>query len=283
MPQVHPTAVIEGPVELAQGVEVGPLAVLRARPESPIRVGESTKLLGRCWLEGPLDLGPRNVVYPEAALGMAPQDRKWNLDEPGAGLRVGEGNIFREGVTIHRATSRERPTIIGDHNYFMAHSHAGHDALIGNHCTFANSTLFGGHVQIGDNVVTGGNTAVHQFCRIGRLCMLTGGASLSADLPPFFMLTATNVAGTLNLVGMRRAGWSREEIDDVRWAQRALYASGRPIRDAGEILAERAGRPRVREIIDFIVSAKRPVCDGRGNAMRRTVQAGSAQAESVEA
>lgn len=272
-PQIHPTAVLEGPVDLADDVVVGPLTVIRARADAPVRIGPGTRLMGRCWLEGPLTMGAGNVVYPEATLGLAPQDLKWDPDEAGAGLSVGDGNVFREGVTIHRATSRETPTRIRDRNYFMAHSHAGHDVAIGSHCIFANGTLFGGHVKVDDRVVTGGNTAVHQFVRIGRLCMISGGIGLSRDLPPFFMLTGINIAGGLNLVGMRRNGFTREEIDDVRWAQRTLYHSGRSIRDAASILAERADRPPVRELIEFIASSKRSICDGRPNPMRGKVSA----------
>jgi UDP-N-acetylglucosamine acyltransferase len=270
MSQVHPTAVLTGPVELAEQVTVGPLAVIQARPDAPVRIGRGTRLLGRCWLEGPLEIGSGNIIYPEATLGLAPQDRKWDPNNPGAGLRVGDRNVFREGVTIHRATSAERPSWIGDDNYFMAHSHAGHDVRIGNGCTFANGTLFGGHAEVGDRVVTGGHVAIHQFVRIGRLCMLTGLAASSKDLPPFFMLTAINFAGALNIVGMRRAGLTPEEIDDVRWAQRTLYASGRSMQEARSILAERAERPRVRELIEFISAAKRPICHGRGSTLRGT-------------
>jgi len=270
MSQVHSTAILEGPVELAANVKIGPLAVIRAHRDAPVIIGEGTRILGRCWLEGPLQIGARCSIYPEVTLGLPPQDRKWDPEKPGVGLRIGDDNVFREGVTIHRATSPERPTSIGDGNYFMAHSHAGHDVQIGNGCTFANGTLFGGHVQVGDRVVTGGHSAIHQFVRIGRLCMLTGLAACSQDLPPFFMLTAANFAGALNLVGMRRAGLTSEEIDDVRWAQRTLYRSGRSMRNAQSILSERADRPRVRELIDFIGAAKRPICHGRGSTLRGT-------------
>lgn len=282
MPSVHPTAIVEGPVELADGVVVGPLCVLRARPDAPIAVGQGTRLVGRCWLEGPLSLGERNCVYPDATIGLPPQDLKWNPDEPGAGVVVGDGNVFREGVTIHRATSREKPTRIGDRNYFMAHSHAGHDCRIGNDGIFANSCLFGGHVQIADRVVIGGNTAIHQFVRIGRLCMLSGGAGTSLDLPPFMTLTAINIAGSINLVGMRRAGFSREDIDDVRWAYRVMYRGGTSPRRAAELLAERGERPCVRELIEFLNAAKRPICHGRGRPTRGTAAAASASGEQIE-
>lgn len=273
MPSVHPTAVIEGPVELAADVVVGPLCVLHARAGAAIAVGAGTRLVGRCWLEGPLVLGERNTVYPEAALGLPPQDLKWNPDEPGAGVVVGSGNVFREGATINRATSRDTPTRIGDRNYFMANSHAGHDCRIGSDCIFANSCLFGGHVQVADRVVIGGNTSIHQFVRIGRLCMVSGNAGTSLDLPPFMTLTAINIAGSINLVGMRRAGHSREDIDDVRWAYQVMYRSGTSPRRAAELLAPRGDRPCIREMIEFLESAKRSICHGRGRSTRGTAQA----------
>jgi len=271
MPNVHPSAILQGDIQLANDVEIGPQCVLDARGSGcRISIGAGTRLIGNVYLTGPLTLGQRNLIYPFVTLGFPPQDLKWDPAVPGAGLVIGSGNTLREHVTIHRATSHETPTMVGDNNYWMATSHAGHDCRIGSHCIFANGTLLAGFVRIDDRVITGGNVSIHQFCRVGRGTMLSGTVGLSLDLPPFFMLTAGNVAGSINLVGLRRSGMAREDIDIVRWVYRTLYRSGMTPKRALEVLRERTDHALVREYIEFIESSKRGICPARGKAIRGT-------------
>src|SRR4029453_10185936 len=225
MPSVHPTAILTGDVKLAPDVKIGPYCVLDASGGA-ISIGPGTTLIGNVYLTGPLTLGESNTIYPFVTLGLAPQDLKWDASTPGAGLVIGSGNTFREAVTIHRATSHETPTTVGDKNYWMANSHAGHDCCVGNNCVFANGTLLAGFVRIDDRVITGGDVSIHQFCRVGRGAMLSGTVGLGFDLPPFFMLTAGNVAGSINLIGLRRSGMPSEDIDTVKWVYRTMYRSG---------------------------------------------------------
>src|SRR5688572_28308164 len=171
MAQVHATAILEGDIQLGDDVIVGPNCVLNG----PITIGAGTRLIGNVYLQGPLTMGERNTIYPFVTLGFPPQDLKWDPAVAGAGLVIGSGNTFRESVTIHRATSHETPTSVGDKNYWMVNSHAGHDCRIGSNCIFANGTLLGGFVRVDDRVTTGGNTMVHQYCRVGRGAMLSGG------------------------------------------------------------------------------------------------------------
>ncbi|TVQ50310.1 MAG: acyl-ACP--UDP-N-acetylglucosamine O-acyltransferase [Phycisphaerales bacterium] len=267
MPEVHPTAIIRGEVNLADDVTVGPGCVLDGET-GPISIGSKTVLMGNVWLSGPLKMGESNRAYPFVCLGFAPQDLKWDPAEPGAGLVIGDGNTFREHVTIHRATSKEKPSRIGNENYWMANSHAGHDATVGHHCILANGTLLAGHAEIADRVIFGGNSTVHQFVRIGRGAMLSGLAGTSQDVPPFFMLTSINVVGSLNLVGLKRSGVERDVIDDVRWVYSTLYRNGRTIKNATELLRERADRPMVKEYIDFIEASQRGICTARPKPSR---------------
>lgn len=246
---------------------IGPHCVLDAAI-GPITVGRGCRLIASVHLCGPLTLGERNMLYPCVAVGLSPQDLKWDAATPGAGVVIGSGNTFREGVTIHRATSHETPTTIGDSNYWMANSHAGHDCRIASNCIFANGTLLAGHVQVGDRVITGGNVTVHQFCRIGSGAMLSGTMGMSMDLPPRFMLTGGNIAGSLNLVGMRRCGMTREQIDTVRWVHRTLYRTGISPKAGLEDLRERQSDSLVREYIDFIESSKRGICHYTPKAIR---------------
>lgn len=266
MATVHATATISGDVELAEDVKIGPHCVLTG----PLKVGPGCVLVGNVYLQGPLTMGAGNLVYPFACLGFAPQDIRWHPDEPGPGLVIGDGNIFREGVTIHRATAKEKPTRIGNKNFFMANSHAGHDCQIGSHGTFANGAMFGGHVRIDDRVTIGGGSGIHQFCRVGRGCMVSGATGLTRDLPPFFMLTGINTAGSINLIGLRRSGASQDTIADVKWVYKTLYRRGLSVSQVLDALRERAERPMVREYVEFIEASTRGICPGVGT-LRRSV------------
>jgi UDP-N-acetylglucosamine acyltransferase len=257
MPDVHPTAVLEGDISLADDVTIGPGCTLTG----PITIGPGTTLIGHNYLTGPLTLGARNALYPFACLGFAPQDLKWDPQRPGAGLVVGDGNTFREHTTIHRATNDNTPTRIGSDNYFMVSSHIGHDSIVGNKCILANGTLVAGFVEIGSNVIFGGSSGVHQFCRIGRNSFVGGLCAAGKDVPPFFMLTGKSVCESLNLIGMRRSGMPSADIDDVKWVFRTLYRRGLSVPRALEEMEERGDHPIVRELIDFISATKRGICE----------------------
>ncbi len=264
MSDIHPTAILEGEIDLADDVEIGPYCVLKGR----ITLGAGTRLIGGVWLQGPLTMGEGNTLYPGAALGFAPQDRSWDPKRPGAGLVLGSRNVFREGVSVSRATKDDAPTTIGDDAYFMACSHAGHDCRVGNNVTFANAVLLAGHVTIEDRVNIGGGGAVHQFCRVGRGAMLGGGLILTRDLPPFFMLTGNNCAGSLNMVGLRRSGMPADDIEDVRWVYKTFYRRDLSVKKATEELHQRADRPIVAEMIEFLGKSTRGLCPGVGDSRR---------------
>lgn len=263
MPRVHPSAVIVGDANLADDVEIGPNCVLFG----PITLGPGCVLIANVCLHGPLTMGEKNVLYPGVSLGFAPQDIGFDINTPGAGCVIGARNMFREGVTIHRGKT-DAPTKVGDGNFWMAYSHAGHDAIIGSHCIFANSTLIAGHAEVADRVITGGNVSVHQFVRLGRGVFISGSMATSLDVPPFFMVTGDNTAGSLNIIGMRRSGMPRDQIDTVRWVYRTLMRSGLPPRAALEQLRARAGDPIVDEYIRFVETAKRPIIHGKARAIR---------------
>ena len=273
MPHVHPTAVLTGEIQLADDVVIGPGCTLAGR----IRIGPGTTLVSNAHLHGPLWVGERNVFYPGSCIGFAPQDLKFDPASEGAGTVVGDRNTFRENVTVHRATG-ERPTTIGSRNYLMAGSHAAHDVRIADDCILANGTLLAGFVDVGHRVVFGGNAVVHQFVRIGRGAMLSGLVGTGLDLCPFFTLFGINQVGGVNVVGMRRAGHPRAEIDAVRWCFRILVQSGLPPKFAADRLEERGSEPIVREMIDFIRGAKRGICVGRG----RMARLGAAKADGGE-
>ncbi len=266
MPEIHSTAILDGEIDLADDVSIGPYCVLRGR----VKIGPGTRLVGHVQLEGPITLGARNRLYPFSALGFAPQHLDWDPDRPGAGLVIGDENQIRESVTISRAASDDAPTRVGDRNYWMANSHAGHDCVVGDACVIANGVLLAGSVSLGDGVVIGGNTAIHQHCRVGRGALLSGTMGLNKDLAPFFTLTGGNIAGSINVLGMRRSGMPRDQIDDVKWVYKTLYRRGHSLGRAREELETRADRPIVAEYLAFVNGSKRGLCPARGEAVRGT-------------
>jgi len=266
MADVHPTAVIEGDVALAEDVSIGPGCVLTG----PITIGSGTRLRGNVYLQGPLTIGERNAIYPFVCLGFAPQSVGHDSAAPGRGLEIGRDNTLREGVSLHRAMTDEGPTRVGDHNFFMANSHAGHDCQIGSHGVFANGTLFAGHVTVGDRVTTGGHAAAHQFSRIGHGAMVAGFAAPIQDLPPWFICTALNVCGGVNLIGLRRNGFTSKQIEAVRWVYKTLYRNGKSIKAATEDLRQRADDSLVGEYITFIEATSRGICPAQGKKARGT-------------
>jgi len=218
--RIHPSAVISADVQLGENVEVGPFVVI----DGPVTIGARCVIRAGAYLFGPMTMGADNTVFSGAILGEQPQHLKYN-NEPTT-LEIGARNIFREHVTIHRGTVHSMKTVIGSDNFFMAHSHVAHDCIVGNRCILANGALVAGHCVLQDGVILSGNTAVHQFVRVGRLALLAGCSATQKDIPPFVMqLGLDNVAG-INLIGMKRAGLSREQINAVRSAFKMLFREG---------------------------------------------------------
>jgi len=252
--RIHPTAVVSPEAELAEGVEIGPFAVI----EGPVRLGAGCVIRPYVHLCGPLTMGERNVVYTGSVLGERPQHLKYN-DEP-TRLEIGDNNVFREHVTVHRGTSHSWATRIGNDNYLMAHAHVAHDCQIGNRCIFANGALLAGHCIIADNVFLSGNCAVHQFCRVGRLALLSGCSISSKDVPPFALMQGFTCICGVNVVGMRRAGMTHAEIDAVRHAYRILFGQGQVMIEAlAQVERQLGASTAVTELVGFIRQGGRGV------------------------
>jgi UDP-N-acetylglucosamine acyltransferase len=261
LPRIHPTAVISPQAVLADNVTIGPHAVV----EGKVIIGPDCILRSGATLCGPLRLGRGNVVFAGAVLGEKPQHLKYH-NEP-TSLEIGDWNTFREQVTIHRGTSHSMTTRIGSHNLFRAQSHVGHDCVVGDRCTLSNGALVGGHCVLSDNVYLSDNCAVHQFVHIGRLALLGACAITTKDIPPFVSQQYVNSVVGINTAGMRQAGMSRQQIQDVQEAFRILFHEGLPLPAALDRLEEALGaKPAVEEMITFLRQCN------RGINSRRTPQ-----------
>ena len=275
VPKIHPTAMLEGDIALSDDVEIGPYCILRGR----ISLGAGTVLIQNVHLQGPLSMGSGNACYSGVAIGFAPQDKGFHYAKDGAGTVIGDGNSFREGVTIHRATRDDRPTRVGSRNFWMVNAHAGHDVQVGDDCVLANGTMFGGHAEIADRVVTGGGAAVHQFARVGRGAMISGLAGVSKDVCPFFTVTNTNYVGSYNRIGMRRGGFAPGDIDMVREIYGILVRSRTPYSTRLRQIEGLAGHPMADEFIAFIRSSKRGLMTRHGRAT--SARSGAARDDEV--
>jgi UDP-N-acetylglucosamine acyltransferase len=256
-PRVHPTSVVGAEVELAAGVEVGPLCLL----DGKIRLGARTRLIGHVTILGITELGADNVLHPGAVIGDEPQDLTYT---GGArSVKIGDRNIFREYSTVHRGSERGDVTVMGDDNFIMQNAHVAHDCRIGNSTIIAGGALLAGWVELGDRALVSGNCVVHQYTRIGRLAMMRGLSRTSRDVPPFCIMDGTHTLRGINVVGLKRAGISSKSIHALRHAFTTLFGTRQNLKLAIERL-EKSGdlAPEVIEMVDFIRASKRGVAFG---------------------
>ena len=251
---IHPTAVIDPKAELHESVQVGPYAVIDAN----VRVGADSRIGPHAHLTGHTVVGANNIIHTGAVVGDAPQDLKYEGEA--TRLRVGDHNVIREHVTLHRSNTMEEDTVIGSGNFFMAHSHVGHNAVIGNDNIFANGALIGGHAVIADRVFLSGHCAVHQFVRVGTLAMMQGNAAVSQDLPPYTMAFGVNKLCGLNIVGLRRAGFTTKQRRELNGHYKRIFVDGNNMGvTVAEALASEQG-DKAREMLEFIAASTRGVC-----------------------
>jgi UDP-N-acetylglucosamine acyltransferase len=254
---IHPTALVDSSAVLGRDVEIGPFAIV----EGQVEIGDGCVIGPRASVLAHTTLGAGCRVHTGAVLGDLPQDLAFT-NEPSY-VRIGNYCVIREYVTIHRGTKPGSVTTMGDHCFLMANAHLAHNAKLGDHVILANGALIAGYAEVGDRAFISGNVAVHQFVRIGRLAMMGGGSGVSKDVPPFCLvpgLTANRVA-CLNLVGMKRAGFTPEQRQQAKDAFRILYRDGLTVTDA--VAAIRTAFPEpgpAQEMADFTAHSKRGIC-----------------------
>lgn len=215
---IHPSAYIAPGAKLGQAVSVGPFAVI----EDHVEIGDGCHIAAHAIIQPWVRMGQNNIVHPAAVLGGLPQDLGFK-PETETWLEIGDGNVFREGVTINRATRAGGATRIGNHCYLMNNSHVGHDCQIGDHNILASNVALGGHVEVGERVFFGGGVVAHQFCRVGSYAMLQGLSGINKDVLPFMMVGGRpGKHYRLNLIGLRRAGIDGERLKAISTAMRCL-------------------------------------------------------------
>ena len=253
---IDPHAIVSPQAELAADVAVGPFSIIG--PE--VRIGPGTVVGPHAVITGQTTIGANNRIYQFASLGDAPQDKKY-AGEP-TRLEIGDRNVFRESCTLNRGTLQDKGvTRVGNDNLFLAYSHVAHDCLVGSNTVFANCASLGGHVEIGDWVILGGLSAVHQHCKVGAHAFLAGGAIVTRDVPPYVMVAGNpSQPHAVNSEGLKRRGFTEEQIRAIREAYRAVYRSDLKLSEALERLEPSAQeQPAVRLFVDFIRSSTRSI------------------------
>lgn len=247
-------AVVDPKAELASDVEVGAFAVIG--PD--VVIGPGSRIGPHAVVTGPTRLGRDNVVFQFASIGAAPQDKKY-AGEP-TRLEIGDRNMFRECCTINRGTTKDRNvTTIGSDNWFMAYTHVAHDCVVGSNCILSNFATLGGHVELGDWVIMAGFTGIHQFCKVGPHAFLANNTAVTRDVPPYVLVTGQPAEPhSVNSEGLKRRGFTEQQIRNIRNAYRVLYRDGLKLAEAvAKLEALVPEQPELRIFVDFIGNSER--------------------------
>jgi len=254
---IHSTAIVSTAAEIHPEAEIGPYVIV----DGHVRIGARTRVMAHAYLTGWTRIGEDNVIHPGAVIGHEPQDLAFEGKE--SYLRIGDRNVFREHSQVHRGTNPGSETVLGDDNYLMHNAHVAHNCVIGNQVIIAGGALVAGHARVEDLAFISGNCVVHQHVRIGRLAIMRGLSRTSRDVPPFCVLDETHTVRGVNLVGLRRAGMSKDRIRAIRSAFRVLFAGPTNLRAAvRRVEAEGPLTEDVTYLLSFIGASTRGVATG---------------------
>jgi UDP-N-acetylglucosamine acyltransferase len=259
-PMIHLTAIIDPKAEVDPTVRVGPYAVI----DGGVKLGANCIVGPNVYLTGQTTIGSDNVFHAGCVIGDEPVDVKYK-GEP-TRLRIGDHNIIREHVTVNCACTAEGETVLGSHNFLTPHCHIGHNVQVGDHTIIGGGAMVAGYAVIQNGAFISGNCLVHQFCRVGALAIMQGGSAISQDLPPFTVLHRMNEICGLNVVGLRRAGFTAEQRMELKRLYRLLFRSGKNLRAAVEEAKKTFTSPAAKTLLDFVAETKRGVCSDPGGA-----------------
>jgi UDP-N-acetylglucosamine acyltransferase len=253
-PRIHPTAVVDPGARIGAGTSIGPFVVI----EQDVTIGERCRIEAHVVIKRFTRMGDDNYCAEGAVLGGLPQDLKFKGCN--TGVRIGNRNIFREGVTVHRATEQGTDTVIGDDNYLMVCAHVAHDCVVEDRVIMANNSALAGVIHVEDHAFISGGAMIHQFSQVGRYAMVGGKSKIPQDVLPFFITDGIpGRAKGLNLVGLKRGGFTAEEIGDLKAAYRVLLLDAGLLKDKLERLRA-SESPHVRHLVEFIERSKRGFC-----------------------
>jgi UDP-N-acetylglucosamine acyltransferase len=253
---IHPQAEIHPSAKIGENVSIGPWTVIGADAQ----IGDGTHIASHVVIAERTIIGRDNEIHSFASLGNAPQDLTYKGE--GTSLEVGDNNVFREYCTVNRGTAKGGGvTRIGNHNYFMAYTHVGHDGIIGDHNTLVNCSALSGHVTIQDHVIIGAYSAIHQFCRVGSYCFIARATYVSKDILPFTMATGyvAEVCG-VNTVGLKRSGYTSDQVENIRRAYKIIFRRGLTVQQAlVELYEIVANCPEIKPLIEALETTKRGI------------------------
>ena len=257
--KIHPTALVSPKSRIGRNVSIGAYTII----EEGVSIGEGTTILNHVTVRKGTTMGKNNAIHMGAVIGHEAQNKS-SSPETQSFLNIGDDNIFREYVTVNRGSADQSATSIGDRNYFMISSHVGHDCIVKNDIVLTNAVLLGGHVFLDDHCILSGGSGVHQFCRIGTYAMIGGHSSITKDVPPYMLVDdGEDRIGSLNIVGLRRAGFSEEVKRDIKNAYKLLYLSGLNVTQAIESIARRCHSKEVSGLVQFMKDSKRGILGHR--------------------
>lgn len=254
--KIHPTAIVDSGARIGNGVEIGPYSIVGPA----VTIGDGSVVQSHVVVENDVTIGAGNFIGHGTIIGAAPQDLSFSSKRK-TKIEIGNENIIREHCTIHRGTAEGSATRMGNKNFLMVGAHVGHNCEIGNNVIIANNCLLGGHVRVDDGAFLGGGCVFHQHMHIGRLVIAQGGSAFGKDIPPFVIAAERNNVFGLNVIGLRRAGFSTKERDEIKAAFKLVYTSGLNISAALEKASAMKVGDAAREFFDFVAAAKkRGIC-----------------------
>ena len=265
---IHPTAIVDSAAEIDPSAEVGAYTVI----EGPVKIAAGARVYHHVYLTGWTEIGPRCEIHPFATIGHLPQDFHFGGER--SYCRIGAGTIIREYATVHRGTQPESTTVVGQDCFLLAYVHVGHNCVIGDRVTIVNSVNLGGHTEVGLGAVLSAGAMSHQFVRIGEYAMIGGNTELTLDVLPFMTVQLRNACSGPNLVGLRRNGFSTQEIAEIRQAYKLIYRRGMPISKAIDQLESMVRTDPGRRLLAFMKApSKKGLGAGPRHAYRHSTDA----------
>ena len=262
---IHSSAIIDPDAKIDPTTRIGPYCVI----QGPVCIGSGNTILAHSYIVGRTTIGSSNRIGPHTCIGTDPQSIGSFPED--TGVEIGDGNVVREFAQVHRSVTVGMPTRVGDGNLIMAGGHVAHDCQIGNQCILTNGAFISGHCVLGDRVNISSPAGIHQFVRIGYLAMISAGAGVGMDVPPYMVVEGRNTVRALNVVGMRRAGIESKARDEIKSVYKAVYLSGQSLKNAMRHIDKNALGPEARKIVDFCeIKSRRGIMPHFQQSQRRS-------------